>query len=274
MNVSIIVTTYNWPDALYLVLRSLVDQTADTFEVIVADDGSGTATDDAVTNALTNAAFPWKHVKHEDNGIRQARIKNLGVRFATGDYLVFIDHDVVLHPEFVKDHLAMKATGAFLQGKRVFLSENQTQCAFQTGRVVPYGPFSKGLENKKNAIRFPGLGSLMGVTRSFQSSLRGCNLSMHRSDFRKVDGYDETFDQLWGREDSDICYRMFHSGVKIKNLWFCALQYHLHHPAIKNRQKDRLDDELAIIRKNKRKKAVMGYSTLSQEGAVVASSGY
>jgi glycosyltransferase involved in cell wall biosynthesis len=274
MKVSIILTTYNWPDALKLVLRSLMDQTADHFEVIVADDGSGQATDEAVKSVLTNAAFPWKHVKHDDNGIRQARIKNLGVRFAAGDYLVFIDHDVALHPDFVEDHLNMKAPGAFLQGKRAFLSEKQTRDAFYRGRLVQYGPFSKGLENRKNAIRFPGLGRLMGVSKSFQSSLRGCNLSMHRSDFMRVDGYDETFDQLWGREDSDICYRMFHSGVKIKNLWFSALQYHFHHPEIKNRQRDRLDEELAIIRKTLRKKAMKGYSTLSEEGAVVSASGH
>jgi glycosyltransferase involved in cell wall biosynthesis len=274
MKISIIITTYNWPDALELVLRSLIDQSADTFEVIVADDGSKRATDEVVTNTLTNAAFPWKHVKHEDNGIRQARVKNLGVKFAKGDYLIFIDHDVALHPDFVKDHLSMKVPGAFLQGKRAFLSAEQTQSVFSAGRVVQYSPFSKGLENRKNAIRFPVLGRLMGVPKSFQRSLRGCNLSLHRSDFMRVDGYDETFDQLWGREDSDICYRMFHNGVKIKNLWFCALQYHLHHPAIKNRQRDRLDEELAMVRETLRKKAVKGYSRLSEEGMVIATSGH
>jgi glycosyltransferase involved in cell wall biosynthesis len=272
MNLSVIITTYNWPDALDLVLRSVVDQTIDDYEVIIADDGSEAATDAAVKRVLSDTDLPWKHVKHEDDGIRQARVKNLGVKYASGQYLVFIDHDVVLHPDFLKDHVSMAQTGCFLQGKRAFLSKDQTRTAFRTRQVTPWSPFSKGLENRKNALRWTALGKLMGWQKPFQTSLRGCNLSMSRSDFIRVDGYDETFDQLWGREDSDICYRLFHSGVKIKNLWFSALQYHLFHPSIKNRQRDRLDEELQTIRSTRRKTAVNGYSGLSEEGGIVASS--
>lgn len=272
MNTSLIITTYNWPDALALVLRSVMEQTADGYEVIIADDGSDAKTDAVVKGVLVDAAFHWKHVKHEDSGIRQARVKNLGVKYSSGSYLVFIDHDVVLHPDFLKDHINMAESGCFLQGKRAFLSKEQTENAFRRKKSNPVPPFSKGLENRKNALRMVALGRFMGKPKAFQTSLRGCNLSMNKSDFLKVDGYDETFDQLWGREDSDICYRLFHSGVRIKNLWFSALQYHLFHPSIKNRQRDRLDEELATIRNVKRERAVNGYSCLSEEGWVVASS--
>ena len=37
--ISVIVTTYNWADALDIVLRSLARQSEDDFEVLVADDG-------------------------------------------------------------------------------------------------------------------------------------------------------------------------------------------------------------------------------------------
>ena len=97
-------------------------------------------------------------------------------------------------------------------------------------------------------------------------------MSMHKADFLKVDGYDETFDQLWGREDSDICYRLFHHGLRIKNLWFSAGQYHLDHRAIKRRQKDRLDFELIKVRNKKRTKALKGFSQLSSEGECIAAS--
>ena len=95
---------------------------------------------------------------------------------------------------------------------------------------------------------------------------------MHKEDFLRVDGYDEIFDQLWGREDSDICYRLFHSGVKIKNLWFSALQYHLDHRVIKKKQRDKLDDELDNIRDQKRTRALKGFSGLSSEGEVIGAS--
>ena len=92
---------------------------------------------------------------------------------------------------------------------------------------------------------------------------------MAKTTFMAVDGYDEVFDGLWGREDSDICYRMFHSGVKIKNLWLSAIQYHLFHPSIKRIHKDRLDEELARRLKEKRRIAEYGFSRLSDEGEVV-----
>ena len=92
---------------------------------------------------------------------------------------------------------------------------------------------------------------------------------MNKEDFLRVDGYDETFDQLWGREDSDICYRLFHSDVRCKNLWFSALQYHLYHDVTKNRQADRLDEELLRNCKEKRKRALNGFSQLSSEGEII-----
>jgi glycosyltransferase involved in cell wall biosynthesis len=44
MNVSVIITTYNRPDALKRVLDGLMFQTRLPDEIIIADDGSGKAT--------------------------------------------------------------------------------------------------------------------------------------------------------------------------------------------------------------------------------------
>jgi hypothetical protein len=129
-----------------------------------------------------------------------------------------------------------------------------------------------GMENRKNSFRFPRIGRIMARPKGFQVNLRGCNLSMFRRDFMQVDGYDEVFDQLWGREDSDICYRLFHSGLRIRNLWFSGLQFHLYHEVIKRREKDRLDEELGKVRLEKRKRATRGFSSLSPEGRIIAAS--
>ena len=40
MKIALIITTYNWPDALELVLESVKVQTILPDEVIIADDGS------------------------------------------------------------------------------------------------------------------------------------------------------------------------------------------------------------------------------------------
>jgi glycosyltransferase involved in cell wall biosynthesis len=272
MDISLIITTYNWPEALKLTLHTVCKQSIKPDQVIVADDGSGPETALAIKDVLGLSGLKWCHVRHGDKGIRQARIKNLAVRYSHAQYLILIDHDVVLHPDFIADHLAMAQDNVFLQGKRVFLPKYLTARYLTDTSFSPPSPFSRGLRNRKNAFRFPNLGKLISRPKRFQTTLRGCNLSMHKGDFLRVDGYDETFDGLWGREDSDICYRLFHSGVKINNLWFSGLQYHLEHNVIKKKERDRLDDELSRILEEKRTRAIMGFSVLSSEGEIVEAS--
>ena len=268
MHVALIVTTYNWPEALAVVLASAVRQTRLPDELVVADDGSGADTESIVSEVL-GSRVNWRHVRHEDRGIRQARIKNLAVRYTEGDYLIFVDHDVALHPRFVEDHLRMAGQGSFLQGKRSFLPKRFTEQVLNGRGFHPPGPMLSGLENRKNAVRCLAIGRLLARPRRFQTTLRGCNLSMSREDFLRVDGYDETFDAAWGREDSDICYRLFHRDVRCRNLWCMALQYHLDHPVRKNRDRDVLDDELERLRGERRTGALKGFSSLSTEGEVV-----
>jgi len=272
MRTSLIITTYNWPEALRLTLHTVCKQSMKPDQIIVADDGSGPETARVVKNILGPSGLTWCHVRHDDKGIRQSRIKNLAIRYSHAQYLILIDHDVVLHPDFIADHLAMAQEGVFLQGKRVFLPKYLTEKYLANNSFTSPSPFSRGLDNRKNAFRLPALGKFISRPKRFQTILRGCNLSMYKEDFLRVDGYDETFDELWGREDSDICYRLFHSGVKVKNLWFSGLQYHLEHKVIKKRDRDRLDDELLLVRQEKRAKALKGFSTLSSEGGIAEAS--
>ena len=272
MDTSIIVTTYNWPQALALSLDSIVKQSIQDIQIVIADDGSNDLTLQTVEDILKPSGFKWTHVRHADNSIRQARIKNLAVKFAIGDYLIFIDQDVILHSDFIMDHLALAQEGVFLQGKRAFLPADFTLSLLKTGQFFPPSPLRARLKNRKNALHCPWLGRLFTNRKKFQTTLRGCNFSLSKKDFLEVDGYDETFDGLWGREDSDICYRLFHNRVYAKNLWFAAIQYHLFHKTIKSNATDRLDFELQKNRQEKRIKAIHGFSRLSDEGEVVASS--
>jgi hypothetical protein len=272
MKISLIVTTYNWPDALELVLVSILRQTRKPDELVIADDGSRLETSQVIQGVLRTSGLRWRHVWHSDCGVRQSRIKNLAVRNSTGDYLIFVDHDVVLHKDFVFDHSRMAGEGLFLQGKRCLLSEEYTGRVLSTKDFVSPPFWAGGLGNRKNTLRLPLLGRGMSRTKRFESSLRGCNLSMFRRDFLGVDGFDEIFDGSWGREDSDICYRLFHNGVRVRDLWYMAVQYHLCHPVTRNWERERLDGELLRNVHEKRKKAIRGFSQLSEEGGIVASS--
>jgi len=272
MEISVILTTYNWPEALRLTLRSVTRQSRMPDEIIIADDGSGQETARVIEEILKPSSLKWCHVWHEHNGVRQSRIKNLAVKNSRSPYLLFVDHDVVLHPDFVADHLAMAQSGLFLQGKRALLSETFTKKILNDCLFKEPGFWMRGLGNRKNTIRSTALGRLFAGPRNFQTSLRGCNLSMSTADFFKVDGFDETFDGSWGREDSDICYRMFHAGMQVRNLWFLALQYHLHHGGAGNWQRERLDLEIQTNLQERRIAALKGISRISSEGEILAMS--
>jgi glycosyltransferase involved in cell wall biosynthesis len=269
---SIIITTYNWPEALAVTLKSVLSQSRVPEEIVVADDGSDSETADVILEVLKPSGLRWSHVRHEHEGVRQSRIKNLAVSHSDHEYLIFIDQDVVLHPAFVADHLSMAQKGIFLQGKRSLLPEHYTREILVDRNFRAPSFWLKGLKNRKNTLRFPSIGKQLARPKTFETSLRGCNLSMFRSDFLKVDGFDETFDGTWGREDSDFCYRLFHTGIKIKFLWFMALQYHLDHGTTANWDKSRLDHELQQNLNERRVKALKGFSKLSSEGGIVSAS--
>src|SRR5215212_3540345 len=102
--ISLIVSTYNRPDALGACLRSLSRQTDRNFEIAVADDGSGAETRDLVKSWTANSSVPLKHVWQEDRGFRLAEIRNRAIVASAGDYLVFLDGDCIARPDFIVAH--------------------------------------------------------------------------------------------------------------------------------------------------------------------------
>jgi GT2 family glycosyltransferase len=186
--------------------------------------------------------------------------------------LIFVDQDTVLDPDFVADHLSMAQEGYFLQGKRSLLPDSYTKKMLAEGRFRTPSFGLSSLGNRKNTLRCPVLGRLLARPKKFHTALRGCNLSMFKSDFIKVDGFDEAYDQSWGREDSDFCYRLFHAGIQMKFLWFMALQYHLYHGSTSDWDRERLNGELKKNLEERRVKALKGFSQLSSEGEVIAAS--
>ena len=94
--VSVVVVTYEWPEALDLTLRALADQDDPAFEVVVADDGSGPDTAAVVERWQQTFGDRLRHVWQPDEGWRQGRNRNLGALEARGDYLVFLDGDCLV----------------------------------------------------------------------------------------------------------------------------------------------------------------------------------
>lgn len=221
---SLIISTYNNPQFLSLCLESVLRQSMNPLEIIVADDGSTTETRDCVTKYSNLSPVPIIHVWHEDRGFRLAEIRNKAIAIAKGNYIIQIDGDLILERHFVEDHVKAASNSHFVLGGRAKFTEEATSKLVDSVKVIP-SFFSKGLKVRENAIRFLPLGLLF---RNIRRSPMGCNMSFWKDDMLRINGYDNDF-VGWGYEDIDVLMRLQAIGITQTRLKFCGICYHLYH---------------------------------------------
>jgi len=227
MRVSLIITTYNRADALLLVLLSVENQTIIPSEVIIADDGSGKITEELIYNFQKKTKLRITHSWQEDKGFRVAKARNKAIAKSIGDYIIIIDGDMILHSNFVEDHINNAKPNYLVQGSRVLLTEEKTVDVLNN-KVVNFSIFSSGLQNRKNAIHSSLLAKIFSTNNIFLNGTRSCNLAFYRNDCISVNGFNNEFEG-WGREDSEFVARLLNCGLKRRILKFNAIQYHLWH---------------------------------------------
>lgn len=228
--VSLIISTYNWPEALKLTLLSVVNQTVMPDEVIIADDGSKDETKQLIKQLQKDYPCPLIHVWHEDNGFRLTMIRNKAIVRSSSDYIIQADGDIILDKHFIKDHLKFAKSGCFVSGSRVYLSETSSKKILEKGYKT-INLFTDGVQNRLNGIR---CGLLTNYYRFRYKKnnpyyVKGCNMAFWRNDLIEVNGYNEDMTG-WGREDSEIAVRLIMSGKKRQFLKFGGIVYHIYHP--------------------------------------------
>ncbi|WP_409966384.1 Chondroitin synthase [Mycovorax composti] len=228
-NISLIVSTYNWPEALRLCLMSIRAQSMLPKEVIIADDGSGKATEQLIDEFRKDFPIPLIHVWQEDKGFQLARIRNKAFAKASGDYIVQIDGDLILHKRFIKDHFDFKRENCFVTGSRVIMSPELSERLLKK-KDIKVSVLSKGITNVFNGLRIPFLSRLMhGYRQNDIMYVRGCNMAFWKKDLITVNGYDESF-VGWGREDNDIAVRLNNAGVQKRTMKYAGVVFHIYHP--------------------------------------------
>lgn len=235
MLISVIVATYNRPDALSAVLRSLAKQDDGNFEVVVADDGSGPSTQAAVARAQSLFKQPLMHVWQEDTGFRLAAARNRATARARGDYLIYLDGDCIVRHHFVRAHRALAERRWCVAGGRVLLSEAFTReiltsdAAIEDWNLIDAArAASQKKLNRASSLPWLPLGPLRKIGGRRWQRLRGCNFALYRADVQGVNGFDEQF-AGWGFEDSDFALRLIQSSVQIKSGRLATNVYHLWH---------------------------------------------
>jgi glycosyltransferase involved in cell wall biosynthesis len=249
MKVSLLIATYNWPDALFLVLESVKSQSILPNEIIIADDGSKNETQLLINNFKATTAITTHHIWHEDAGFRLAKIRNSAIVQAQFDYIIQIDGDIILHKDYIKDHINLAKKNTFITGPRVLLSKETTELALENN-ITTFNPFTKNIKNRLNAMHFPFVNKFIksknDPLKKLIFKVRGCNMSFWRKDLLDVNGYEEDF-ETWGREDSELAARLIKKGVGLRKLRLAGIQYHLDH---NEQDKNNIELNNAILDKN------------------------
>jgi hypothetical protein len=151
---------------------------------------------------------------------------------------------MLLHPQFLADHVRHARAGHFTQGVRAHAD------AALTARLIARPQWrlcasSAGLGGLRRAYLLHNT-TLASLARRFANhfiSIKGCNQGFWRSDLVRVNGFNEDI-QGWGPEDKELGLRLVNAGVQRQTLLFGGIACHLHHAPAPRAE---LADNLAVL---------------------------
>lgn len=233
-SVSLIITTYNWMEALDLVLESVFKQTILPDEVIIADDGSTNETRLLINSLKRKFPVPLIHCWQNDFGFRAAMSRNKAIAMARCDYIISIDGDILLHKQFIADHIQAARQNRFVAGKRCLLNKSLTNSILNKLSIFPVF-FNSGVINRKNAINSKSLSFLFSKKTNRLRGIKTCNIGFWKKDAIAINGFNESING-WGLEDSEFAIRLMNKGVLCFSIRFKANCFHLFHQQSSRKQ--------------------------------------
>ncbi|RZN82123.1 MAG: glycosyltransferase [Winogradskyella sp.] len=235
LKASVIISTYNQPKWLELVLYSYHLQSIRCFEIIIADDGSDNTTKTAIDDFKSKTDLKVAHVWQEDDGFGKTQILNKAILASSSEYLIFTDGDCVARQDFVETHLKLQKTSCALSGGYYKLTEKvsnlidetiiENQKCFDTDWLLENGQPKTFKLNKLTGSDFKS--KFLNTITPTKATFDGMNVSCYKSDIIAVNGFDERM--RYGGEDREVGERMMNNGVKFLQIRYSAICLHLHH---------------------------------------------
>ncbi len=266
MEVSIIIPTYNRDSILEYTLSSLVDQDIgrDRYEVIVVDDGSTDRTKEVAASFDVKLNISYYFQEHIGNRVTLAR--NAGIARAKGEYLIFLDTDIIVGNSFITEHL---------RAHEIRMAERQqdSQVRYAVlgyvygydvygdftsfGSIVDFNAPDESMRRLKESNLFPDyrdtfyrrvndrLESLHAPWSLFWTS----SVSVMRDAVLKTGGFDEEI-VTWGMDDIEFGYRLHKQGVQfILSREACAIHYP-HERDHEENMRENMENQIQFYRKH------------------------
>lgn len=186
--VSIVIVNHNGRRWIKSCLESVYHQTYKNFEIIFIDNAS---TDDSINIIKKN--YPKIRIIENKTNTGYGRANNLGVTYAIGEIIFFLNNDTVLGEDTLEKLVVYKRNNNLnILGPKILNYE---------GKEVHVG--------YKCTIDYTGyIGS--GHKTFF---IDGCALMISKEDFLNLDGFDEKY--FMYSEDIDLCWRAHLYGMKV-----------------------------------------------------------
>ncbi len=239
LTAALVITTYNKPELLELVLETAIRQKVAPHEIIVADDGSKEETERVVRKAAKESTVTIKHVWQKDQGFRLNRSRNNAIAVAESEYITLIDGDCFVREWFIHDHLYFARPGRLVLGRRINIKKEAQKRILQT-RNTRVNFFTRGTTRKSALIRSLALAQLLSAYQPDKSkdasvSLKwrwdgafGANMAFFRDDAIRVNGFNELWNH-YGDDDLEFCVRLERNGVRRFKVRHYATNYHFQH---------------------------------------------
>jgi len=195
---SVVVPTYNRLGRLRHVITAFERQAypSDAYEVIVISDGSTDGTDAYLETLRSTMQLRW--LTQPNQGPAAAR--NAGVQTAVGEFIVFVDDDVVPEPQLLEEHARSHHETA---GEDVVvLGPLLTPEGFV---MAPWVRWEQEMLMKQYSAMLRGDWS--ATARQFYTG----NASLRRSHILAAGGFDEGFRRA---EDVELAYRLASNGLQ------------------------------------------------------------
>jgi len=192
--VSIIIVNYNGKELLQKCLDSLLKVNYDNFEIILVDNNSTDGTVEFITKN-----YPSLIIIKLDSNKGFAEPNNVAAKISKGKYLLFLNNDTVVTPNFIFEMVKVMETD-----KKIAIC--QSLLLKPDGSIDSSGDFIDHLGvvyNSKTEID-----EIREV-----SSARGASMLVRSDIFEKLDGFDQKFFVTF--EDVDLCWRSWILGYRV-----------------------------------------------------------
>jgi N-acetylglucosaminyl-diphospho-decaprenol L-rhamnosyltransferase len=205
-----VIVYFRTPECLSACLEALRGQTSRPHEIIVVDNSSSI---DGVGDRPASGA-DWQWVRAETN-LGFGAACNRGARIAGGDYLLFINADVVLRPDACERlrSVAEANPRTAVIGPRLYGADGEIELSARSFPSLATGVLGRSSLLTKVLVaagRAPsGMSGALG-SGGLVDWVSGACMLIRRRAFEEVGEFDENYWMYW--EDADLCRRLKEAG--------------------------------------------------------------